>query len=138
VPDPEPCPDLCPVVLIKVKVYPCLDLNFAGSRQKNRPQINTIIIRLATLVDNFRLANGFVRYELKFVKSHPPENEESRSLQVDCLHDRVEGEHGRLTEGIRMRHKKQRDFDVFTIHAVNTVVMRKKGKKEEWPFCCVP
>jgi hypothetical protein len=24
-------------VLIKVKVHPCLDLNFAGSRQKNRP-----------------------------------------------------------------------------------------------------
>jgi hypothetical protein len=37
VPDPEPCPDLCPVVLIKVKVHPCLDLNFAGSRQKTRP-----------------------------------------------------------------------------------------------------
>jgi hypothetical protein len=25
-------------VLIKVKVHPCLDLNFAGSRQKTRPQ----------------------------------------------------------------------------------------------------
>jgi hypothetical protein len=37
VPDPEPCPDPCLVVLIKVKVHPCLDLNFAGSRQKNRP-----------------------------------------------------------------------------------------------------
>jgi hypothetical protein len=35
VPDPEPCPDPCLVVLIKVKVHPCPDLNFAGSRQKN-------------------------------------------------------------------------------------------------------
>jgi hypothetical protein len=37
VPDPEPCPDPCPAVRIKVKVHPCLDLNFAGSGQKNRP-----------------------------------------------------------------------------------------------------
>jgi hypothetical protein len=37
VPDPEPCPDPCPTVGIKVKVHPCLDLNFAGSRQKKRP-----------------------------------------------------------------------------------------------------
>jgi hypothetical protein len=26
-------------VLIKVKVHPCLDLNFAGSRQKKRPLV---------------------------------------------------------------------------------------------------
>jgi hypothetical protein len=37
VPDPEPCPESCPVVHIKVKVHPGLDLNFAGSRQKKRP-----------------------------------------------------------------------------------------------------
>jgi hypothetical protein len=41
VPDPEPCP----VVLIKVKVHPCLDLNFAGSRQKNRPLDEQSIFR---------------------------------------------------------------------------------------------
>jgi hypothetical protein len=29
-------------VLIKVKVNPCLDLNFAGSRQKNRPLVEVI------------------------------------------------------------------------------------------------
>jgi hypothetical protein len=32
-------------VLIKVKVHPCLDLNFAGSRQKNRPQ-SSLDVRL--------------------------------------------------------------------------------------------
>jgi hypothetical protein len=32
-------PDPCPAVRIKVKVHPCLDLNLAGSQQKNRPQV---------------------------------------------------------------------------------------------------
>jgi hypothetical protein len=31
------CPDPIRAVCIKVKVHPCLDLNFAGSRQKKRP-----------------------------------------------------------------------------------------------------
>jgi hypothetical protein len=35
---PDPCPDSCRAVRIKVKVHPCPDLNFDGSRQKNRPQ----------------------------------------------------------------------------------------------------
>jgi hypothetical protein len=34
VPDPDPCPDPCRAVGIKVKVDPC-PVNFAGSRQKN-------------------------------------------------------------------------------------------------------
>jgi hypothetical protein len=46
VPDPEPCPDLCPVVLIKVKVHPCLDLNFAGSGQKKRPLLKVKVLIL--------------------------------------------------------------------------------------------
>jgi hypothetical protein len=40
VPDPEPCSDPCPVVLIKVKVHPYLDLNFTGSWQKKRAQVS--------------------------------------------------------------------------------------------------
>jgi hypothetical protein len=48
VPDPKPCPDPCPVVRIKVKVHPCLDHNFAGSRQNNRPQLVLRVLRYFT------------------------------------------------------------------------------------------
>jgi hypothetical protein len=66
VPDPEPCQDPCPVVLIKVKVHPCLDLNFAGSRQKKNGLCFKPILertfRAVVVVHDLRVATQTVAF----------------------------------------------------------------------------